>query len=82
MTMSSAEPGPGLERRLGRLQEIVSRLEGDRLELQDALELFEEGVRELREAQRILQHAELRIERLLEEPDGSLSTEPLEREDA
>lgn len=71
----------GLESRLRRLQEIVSRLESDRLELQEAMELFEEGVRELREAQRMIGEAELRIERLLEEPDGSLSTEPLAREE-
>lgn len=71
---------PGLERRLSRLQEIVARLEGDRLELQEALDLFEEGVRELREARSLIRDAELRIERLLEEPDGSLRTESITRE--
>lgn len=81
--MSARDAGePGLERRLARLQEIVARLEGDRLELQEALDLFEEGVRELREAQRLIRDAELRIERLLEEPDGSLRTEPITREDS
>jgi exodeoxyribonuclease VII small subunit len=78
--MAASEAGTSLERRMGRLQEIVTRLESERLELQEALALFEEGVRELREAERLIKDAELRIERLLEEPDGSLHTEPLRRE--
>ncbi len=69
--------GRSLESRLSRLQEIVTQLEGDNLELQEALELFEEGVRELREAERTIRDAELRVERLIEEPDGSVHTEPL-----
>lgn len=81
--MSAAGSGRrGLERRLGRLEEIVSRLEGERLELAEALELFEEGVRELREAQRLIEQAELHIERLIEEPDGSLSREPIGQDGA
>jgi exodeoxyribonuclease VII small subunit len=78
--MTAREAGAGLERRMSRLQEIVMRLENERLELQEALELFEEGVHELREAERLIKDAELRIERLLEEPDGSLHTEPVRRE--
>lgn len=81
--MSAVDPGErGLERRLGRLEEIVSRLEGEKLELAEALALFEEGVRELREAQRLIEQAELRIERLIEEPDGSLSREPIGQDGA
>jgi exodeoxyribonuclease VII small subunit len=79
--MTADPAGQGLERRLARLQEIVSRLEGDRLELEEALELFERGVHELREAERLLQQAELRVERLLEEADGSLHTQPVATED-
>lgn len=59
-----------LERRLARLEEIVSMLESDRLELDEALALFEEGVTHLREADRTLHDAELRIERLVAGPEG------------
>lgn len=59
-----------LEQRLARIEAIVAMLETDRLDLEDALALFEEGVSHLREADRTLREAELRIERLLEGPDG------------
>jgi exodeoxyribonuclease VII small subunit len=60
------EASPTLEQRLDRLDEIVRTLERDDLELEKALQLFEEGVAHLRHAQELLATAELRIERLLE----------------
>lgn len=69
---------PGLEKRIARIEEIAAALEGDRLELEDALRLFEEGVLHLRAAEALLRDSELRIERLLEQADGSLAVEPLE----
>jgi exodeoxyribonuclease VII small subunit len=60
------EASPTLEQRLDRLDEIVRTLERDDLELEKALQLFEEGVAHLRHAQDLLATAELRIERLLE----------------
>jgi exodeoxyribonuclease VII small subunit len=54
---------------------IVARLEGDRLELDDALALFEEGVRHAREAERVLRATEMRIDRLVTEADGSITVE-------
>jgi exodeoxyribonuclease VII small subunit len=56
--------------RLRRLEQILSRLEREELELEDALALFEQGVSELREAQRVIAHTELRVERLLDDADG------------
>jgi exodeoxyribonuclease VII small subunit len=73
---------PGLEQRIARIEQIAVELESDRLELEDALRLFEEGVRHLRAAEALLRNSELRIERLLEEADGSLAVEPLEEPDA
>ena len=62
--------------RLRRLETILSRLEREELELEDALALFEQGVAELREAQKVIAHTELRVERLLQEADG-VTREPL-----
>lgn len=56
----------GLEARIARLEEIVSDLEGDSLDLEDALRLFEEGVAHIREADALLRTSELRVEKLLE----------------
>ncbi|HLV64961.1 MAG TPA: exodeoxyribonuclease VII small subunit [Polyangiaceae bacterium] len=50
---------------LTRLGEIVERLEGGDLPLEDSLKLFEEGVRLARIAQTRLDSAEKRVEELL-----------------
>ena len=56
----------GLESRLKRLEQIVSSLEADDLELERALALFEEGVAHVRAAEKILAEAELKVEELLQ----------------
>jgi exodeoxyribonuclease VII small subunit len=69
--------GPSLEARLRRLEEIVGRLEGEDLELDKALALFEEGIGHVREAESALAKAELRVEELLAEGE---ETVPLEED--
>lgn len=69
-----------LEDRLRRLEEIVRSLESDDLELNSALELFEEGVDHVKSAEDTLRHAELKVEELLG-PVGDPDTRPLEIED-
>ena len=59
------ESEPGLERRLKRLESILSALEADELDLEKALELFEEGVSHVRAAEKVLAETELRVEELL-----------------
>ncbi len=60
---SSAQPS--FESALQRLGEIVDKLEGGELPLEDSLRLFEEGVRLSRTAQAQLDDAEKRVEELL-----------------
>ena len=62
---------PGLEERIKRLERIVAELEGDSLDLEEALRLFEEGVQHIREADALLRTSELRVEKLLEEAERS-----------
>ncbi len=57
---------------LKRLEEIVHALEGDEIDLDRALALFEEGVRYLKTAKDRLSDAEARVERVLEDADGVL----------
>lgn len=66
-----------LEGRLARLEEILARMESEEIQLEEALDLFEEGVGHVREAERILSEAELKVEELL--ADGT--TEPVETDD-
>lgn len=70
MTKTDDQQSPPLEGRLKRLEEILSALEADDLELERALALFEEGVGHVRAAERILAETELRVEELLGE-DGA-----------
>ncbi|HIF56700.1 MAG: exodeoxyribonuclease VII small subunit [bacterium] len=60
---------PSLEERLRRLEEILSRLEQDDVALEEALELFEEGVSHVRDAERVLAQTELRVQELLGDGD-------------
>jgi exodeoxyribonuclease VII small subunit len=57
---------PGLESRLKRLDQIVSALEADDLDLEQALALFEEGVAHVRASEKILAEAEMKVEELLQ----------------
>jgi len=76
-----AEAGAGvsLEARLRRLEEIVGQLETEDLELERALALFEEGVTHVKEAEKSLSAAELRVEELLGDGEG-LKTRALKGE--
>ena len=69
MSEERADAGT-LEGRLKRLEEILTTLESDELELERALSLFEEGVRHIREAERTLAEATLKVEEVL--ADGTL----------
>ena len=71
-----------LEARISAIEAIAGRLESDRLELEEALHLFEQGVSQLREVERILSAAELRVERVISEADGSVVTESIEEQGA
>ena len=74
---AKVEDGGTLEGRLRRLEEILARMESDEVALEEALRLFEEGVGHVREAEKVLSEAELRVEELLS--DGR--TRPLAAED-
>jgi len=63
---------PPLTDELARLEEIVRKLEGDDVELDAALALFEEGVGRLRAARERLAAAELKVQAVLEEADGDI----------
>lgn len=72
---------PTLGDDLKRLEEIVRRLEDDTVDLELALQLFEEGVGRLKAAQRRLDDAETRVRQVLDDSaagGGALRIEPLD----
>lgn len=69
------------ETALKKLEEVVRRLEGGALSLDDSLKAFEEGVRHAAFCAKKLDEAERRVEVLLKQKDGTFSREPFVPED-
>jgi len=80
----SGEAAPELpfEQALERIEEIVEKLEGGDLTLDESLKLFQEGVELSRRCQSVLDEAQRKIELLVKAAGGALRTEPLDEEDA
>lgn len=66
---------------LERLEEIVDSLEGGEIDLEEALKVFEEGIKISKRLSEKLTQAEKQIRKLVEKSNGSLETEPLEDEE-
>jgi exodeoxyribonuclease VII small subunit len=77
MSESKQNDGAQLVEDLRRLEEIVRLLESEEPDLDAALALFEEGVARLREARGRLERAELTVQKVLEEADGTLRMDDL-----
>ena len=72
------EPGAlSFEEAYARLEEIVRRLEGDELTIEQSVELYEQGVELVRQCNARLDGAELRISQLAPSGDGELRVVPL-----
>jgi exodeoxyribonuclease VII small subunit len=76
---AGGDDAPSLEERLKRLEEILRSLEAADLDMEGALELFEEGVEHVRGAEATLRVAELKVEELLG-PEGDPAIRPLEED--
>ncbi|MCK5377505.1 MAG: exodeoxyribonuclease VII small subunit [Acidobacteria bacterium] len=63
------------EDQLGRLEEIVARLEDESVGLEEALELFEGGMELARRCRDRLEEVEQRVSQLLEIEDGDADEE-------
>lgn len=66
------------EKKLTRLEEIVNKMESGNLPLEESLKLFEEGVKNSRECQKMLNEAEEKVKVLLSvDASGKAVTEDL-----
>jgi exodeoxyribonuclease VII small subunit len=77
---AGSEPGrkPDFERSLGRLEEVVKRLEHANLPLDEAMTLFQEGIELAQQCQKQLEEAESRVEILLKSAGGKLTAAPFQ----
>ena len=73
-----AEEKLTFEQAMGRLEEIVKRLERGDAPLEESLSLFEEGTRLLGGCSAQLHSAEQKVRKLLAGPDGQPAEEPFE----
>ena len=65
-----------------RLEEIVNKLEGGDLSLDDSIKLFEEGVRLYQVCVKRLDEAEKKVEILLKDKSGNKILKPFEMENS
>jgi exodeoxyribonuclease VII small subunit len=72
-------PAVDFEHSLDELEQLVGRMEGGELSLEESLASFERGIGLFRHCQQSLQQAELRV-RVLLDPDVPESAEPFEPE--
>lgn len=60
-----AEPGPTFEEAVARLESIAGQLEGGEVKPEEALRLFEEGIKLAKHGSQRLDQAERKLESLL-----------------
>jgi exodeoxyribonuclease VII small subunit len=72
----SSEATPEYATVVKRLEEVVRKLEGTDLSLEDSLKAFEEGIRLVRTGETLLTQAEKKVEQLLSE-EGEEKVVPL-----
>ena len=64
------------ETSLKKLEEVVRKLEGGTLPLDDSIKAFEEGVKHAAFCAKKLDEAERKVEMLVKQRDGSFQREP------
>ena len=69
------------ESAIKRLEDIVSKMEGGELPLDESLALFEEGVKLSRVLNKRLEEAERKVEMLVKDESRELRTEPFKEEE-
>ena len=70
-----------LEEAIRRLDEVVKTLDSDRLDLDESLKLYEEGVRLVRACHEKLSDAERRISALRISEDGEMIEEAFDKKE-
>ncbi len=76
--MERSSEQPSFEDALSRLEAIVESMEAGDVPLADLIARFEQGTQLLKVCEGRLQEAELRIEQLRRQKDGSLAVERFE----
>jgi exodeoxyribonuclease VII small subunit len=71
--------GMSFEKALAELEQIITRLESGKVDLEQSIAIYERGEALKKHCERLLQQAEARIEKITLKPDGTpAGTEPLD----
>ncbi len=81
-TMSKTETleNTSFEQALQELEGIVRELEGGQGDLDGAIKQYERGTALKKHCMQKLEAARMKVEKIMQQPDGSLKTEPLDAE--
>lgn len=63
------------EESLKRLEEITKKLEMGNISLDESVQLFEEGSKLKKHCETLLKDAQLKVEKIIENPDGTVSVQ-------
>ncbi len=63
---------------LERLETFVRTLEDSEVDLDEALELFQDGVKRLKNARKLLEDTELTVKKVLKAADGALPSDDID----
>ena len=66
-----AQKNMSFEDKIQRLEQIVRQLEQGEVSLEDSLKLFQEGTKLSAECNKILENAELQVEKVMKGSDGN-----------
>jgi len=69
-----------LEKALSRLEEIVSEMDAESVELNRAIELFQEGMQLTKYCREQIAEAEQEVQKLVEDAEGELDLEEFDHE--
>lgn len=76
--MTNQAATPSFETLYQELEEAVRRLEAGEMSLEESLTLFERAAQLAEQCNTLLDQAELRVQRLVERPDGGLDVAPFD----
>ncbi|MCF7806002.1 MAG: exodeoxyribonuclease VII small subunit [Candidatus Marinimicrobia bacterium] len=69
-----------LESALERLEEIVARMDSEDVELEESIELFQEGMQLTKFCRAQISEAEQKVQQVVEDADGNLTLEEFDDE--
>jgi exodeoxyribonuclease VII small subunit len=79
--VATEDPGIPFEQAIGRVEELVARMEAERLPLDDLIQAYDEGTRLLDICRQRLDDAQRRVDLITQRADGTATLAPFATDD-